>query len=349
MYKTLSQMLLALLLGTILISSCDNPEFKGTRVTLNLIRHDAKDLTQADCQHFFQVIRRRLDERGIRRASMIPRTKTDRCNSIIIQIPNVFDTSAVKQAIGGWLKIDFKLIESRSYFNVIIAQIDSVLRRAENRPVNRQDSEINKVTGSFSSFLQDWVICGWAVQLTDSSAVMEVLNREDVKRVIPDSIYFAWDKYVQEIDGHKCQRLYAVANNLGFDGESLTSVELPVDKVITEDEWPHVLFELNDFGDQMLTDLATNHTGEFLAILVNDSILYTAVILEEKDKLISHISDYYPIVPIYITRDDYGKGFIEMRGNANWATAVMLEANLKLGMLPAAFEIVDMMICRPPE
>jgi SecD/SecF fusion protein len=150
----------------------------------------------------------------------------------------------------------------------------------------------------------------------DKVIVDRILNRPDIKAVIPDDVKFAWSKESFPAgDGTNIFLLYVLKADPELTGKVITNAQSNIDPT---NNTPIVTMEMNDEGAADWARITGANINKRIAIVL-DNIVYSA-----------------PVV-----RGKIAGGSSQIEGMANVQEAKLLEIVLKAGALPAPLKIIE--------
>ncbi|MBK8551529.1 MAG: protein translocase subunit SecD [Ignavibacteria bacterium] len=164
---------------------------------------------------------------------------------------------------------------------------------------------INQESGTADGYVKD----------SDKEKIERILNREDVKAVIPSDMQFAWSNRTFESEGEKIHVLYAVKKDAELTGKVITDARSNIDPTSNT---PIVTMEMDSEGASDWARITGANINKRIAIVL-DNVVYSA-----------------PNVRNKITG-----GNSQIEGMANVQEAKLLEIVLKAGALPAPVKIIE--------
>lgn len=153
------------------------------------------------------------------------------------------------------------------------------------------------------------------VKESEKSKVERILNREDVKAVIPSDMQFVWSNRSFESGGEKIHILYAVKKDAELTGKVIIDAKSNIDP---SNNTPIVTMEMDAEGATDWARITGANINKRIAIVL-DKVVYSA-----------------PVVRNKITG-----GNSQIEGMANVQEAKLLEIVLKAGALPAPVKIIE--------
>lgn len=164
---------------------------------------------------------------------------------------------------------------------------------------------LNQESGTADGYVKD----------SDKEKVDRILNREDIKAVIPSDMQFVWSNRTFESSGEKIHILYAVKRDAELTGKVITDARSNIDPT---NNTPIVSMEMNSEGASDWARITGANINKRIAIVL-DKVVYSA-----------------PVVRNKITG-----GNSQIEGMANVQEAKLLEIVLKAGALPAPVKIIE--------
>lgn len=153
------------------------------------------------------------------------------------------------------------------------------------------------------------------VKESDKDKVERILNREDVKNIIPSDLQFAWSNKSFESGGEKIHLLYAVKKDPELTGKVIIDARSNIDPTSNT---PMVTMEMDAEGSSDWARITGANINKRIAIVL-DKVVYSA-----------------PVV-----RNKISGGSSQIEGMANVQEAKLLEIVLKAGALPAPVKIIE--------
>ena len=164
---------------------------------------------------------------------------------------------------------------------------------------------LNQESGTADGYVKD----------SDRDKVERILNREDIKAVIPSDLQFAWSNKSFDAQGEKIHVLYAVKKDPELTGKVIVNAMANIDPTSNT---PIVTMEMDGEGSSDWARITGANINKRIAIVL-DNVIYSA-----------------PVVRSKITG-----GNSQIEGMANVQEAKLLEIVLKAGALPAPVKIIE--------
>ena len=173
----------------------------------------------------------------------------------------------------------------------------------------------------FSSLLEPSQSFFFYVPKEEMAKVNYLLDKPEVKRLIPDDLEFAWATKTQLVQGMEYQKLYILKKRVEFSGQYLTDAKPRYDEFRS----PYVHFTLTKRGGRKFAQLTGANIEKPLAIVL-DGRVESAPIIQDK------------------VREE---GRITMGGGSTWEDAHDLSIILRAGALPAPVKIAENRVIGP--
>ncbi|MBK9229136.1 MAG: protein translocase subunit SecD [Ignavibacteria bacterium] len=164
---------------------------------------------------------------------------------------------------------------------------------------------LNQESGTADGYVKD----------SDRDKIERILNREDVKAVIPSDMQFAWSNKTFDAQGEKIHVLYAIKKDPELTGKVIVNAMANIDPTSNT---PIVTMEMDGEGSSDWARITGANINKRIAIVL-DNVIYSA-----------------PVVRSKITG-----GNSQIEGMANVQEAKLLEIVLKAGALPAPVKIIE--------
>jgi len=164
---------------------------------------------------------------------------------------------------------------------------------------------LNQESGTADGYVKD----------SDKDRVQRILNRDDIKSIIPSDMQFAWSNKTFDASGEKIHVLYAVKKDPELTGKVITDARSNIDPTSNT---PMVSMEMDSEGASDWARITGANINKRIAIVL-DNVVYSS-----------------PVVRNKITG-----GNSQIEGMANVQEATLLEIVLKAGALPAPVKIIE--------
>lgn len=258
-----------------------------------------------------QIVRNRIDRFGVTEPSIVRQG----ANRIVVELPGVDDEERVRNLLKGTARLEFRLTaDADELLNSLqrIVEFYNVTEVAEGDSVAVLQNRLLEV------FIPQGrsVIFGSAAD-RDTARVMELLDRQEVRRLMPRDVELMWTARPDFEDENRVRyfSLIGVRTNVELTGEVITEASPTFDPVTND---PQVSMTMNREGASRWARITGANIGKPVAIVL-DGFVYT-----------------YPNV---ITRINDGRSSITGLGGLTEAEDLV---NILLsGALPAPLDIVE--------
>lgn len=161
----------------------------------------------------------------------------------------------------------------------------------------------------------------WMVEDEYVLNLKAILDRPEIKKIIPNDVEFSWGTRTQIEKGRRMARLYLLKSRVQMSGEYLTDASPQTDQFGS----PHVAFQLTREGGRIFSRVTGPNIGKPLAIVLDGKV-------ESAPNIQDRIRD---------------QGRITLGGGATFNEARDLSIVLKAGALPAPVEIIESSVIGP--
>jgi SecD/SecF fusion protein len=311
------------------------------RISSYLVDESEKAIDRA-----IEIVRNRVDQYRVSE----PTIQKQGGRRIIVELPGVKDESEVRQLLQGTAKLEFKLLKDPQIAYRVMESIDKFLtgtleadttsgtKTAAKKDVQpKQNSALSDLTGgnapatsdttSEAKFIREHPFFAYVrpdqrgsgegyVEEKDKDRVIRLLERPEIKRLLPPDLQFTWSAKSQAMaDGKKYFLLYPVRQTAEITGGVVVNAQASVDP---EDNRPIVNMEMNSEGSRDWARITGANVGKRIAIML-DNAIFSA-----------------PVVQTKITG-----GRSRITGMETPNEARLLEIVLKAGALPAPVTIIE--------
>jgi protein-export membrane protein SecD len=318
----------------------------GMHVVLQVDKSKLNPEEQKDAvDRALEIIRNRVDQFGVTEP-LIQKQGEER---IIVELPGLVDAERAGELIGKTAQLQFKLLPEPETINSLIEEIDKALAEAEpeslmeaeKKEVEEPIEDLFDTEGKdttedflaemeeeplpeeqpFSSLLEPSRSFFFYVLKEEMPKVEYLLNKPEVKKLIPDDLEFAWATKTQLLQGMEYQKLYILKKRVEFSGKYLTDAKPRYDEFRN----PYVHFTLTKRGGRRFAQLTGANLEKPLAIVL-DGRVESAPTVQDK------------------VREE---GRITMGGGSTWEDAYDLSIILRAGALPAPVKIAENRVIGP--
>jgi preprotein translocase subunit SecD len=289
-----------------------------------------------DCADAIQraerVVRTRIDEFGTTEPVV---QIQGRCR-LIVELAGEKDPARAKSVIQRTAFLEFRITDMKGLFKDALPPVDAVLRKAgvkargANAPsavaqlfggdtskAARDSAAEANTPGVLSSLLFQGQLPGeYLVPEEQWPLVDSLINRPDVKAVMPRGIELRWGAQSESRGARAYRALYAVESRPIITGEELVKASARRDPVTNQSV---VTFQLSHRGARKFSDETGRHIGDYMAIILD-----------------GRVQGQPPVI-----RGQIGaNGQIEL-GNKPLQEASDLALVLRAGALPAPLTIIE--------
>lgn len=305
-----------------------------------------EDETQKGVDRAIEIVRNRVDQYGVAE----PTIQKQGGKRIIVELPGVKDEAEVTELLRGTAKLEFKLVKDPQISYKVMDNIDKFLAgksdsdtilaagtKKDTTQRRQRTDALSELTGGktfasedttreaqffrehpfFSYVIPDQRGSGDAyVEAKNKERVARLLEREDVKRLLPPDFQFVWTNKAEKFrDGSEYYRLIAVKSTPELTGGVITNAQQSVDP---EDNRPIVNMEMNSEGAREWARITGANINKRIAIIL-DNACYSAPVVQQK----------------------ISGGRSRITGMDTPNEARLLEIVLKAGALPAPVSIIE--------
>ena len=278
-----------------------------------------------------EIVRNRVDQYGVSEPSI----QKLGGNRIIVELPGVTREAEVRQLLQGTALLEFKLLKEPEVTYRVMEAIDKQLLASgvvdsTDTSAARDTTKITTPEGELSpeEFARKHPFFSLAIvnarQFPGEAIVAEenkekvrrLLERDDIRRIIPNDMQFLWGakpKIVSE--GKKYFPLYPVKTTAELTGGVITNAHATLDPMYNA---PIVTMQMNSEGSREWARITGANVKKRIAIVLDNSVFSAP---EVRNKITG--------------------GNSEIEGMDNLDEARLLEIVLKAGALPAPVNIVE--------
>ena len=308
---------------------------------------DLKKQTEDAVSRAMEIIRNRVDQYGVSEPSIQKQGE----RRIIVELPGVAKEEEARQLLQGTALLEFKLLKDPEFTFNVMKKIDEVLSgkklddstatdsskaasdtaKADKKNTAKNEKEAKKDTSAAAKkeqFAKEHPFFSIAlldpkgrhadayVEADNREKLMHLLNREDVKKVIPNNVEFIYSaKPVAFQEGKGVYFMYLVNKAPELTGGVVTNAIANIDPNSSS---PMVSMEMNSDGASQWARITGANIGKRCAIVL-DNLCFSAPVIRNK----------------------ISGGRSQIEGMADLPEAKLLEIVLKAGALPAPVEIIE--------
>lgn len=277
-----------------------------------------------------QIIRNRVDQYGVSEPSIQKLGGT----RIIVELPGVTNEREVRELLRGTALLEFKLLKDADVSYRVMDAIDKALAKsaagdtvvaAANDTTKIPTPEGDMTPEEFArkhpffsiAIVNPQQFPGEAIVLEENrERVRRVLERDDVKRLIPSDMQFLWSAKPRRLgDGRQYYTLTAVKATPELTGGVVVNARATIDPNFNQ---AIVTMEMNSEGAREWARITGANINKRVAIVLDNTIFSAPVV-----------------------RNKITGGNSQIEGMENLDEARLLEIVLKAGALPAPVEIVE--------
>lgn len=294
-----------------------------------------------------EIVRNRVDQYGVSEPSISKQGS----RRIVVELPGVTKEAEVRDLIGKTALLEFKLLIDPEITSKVYDSIDKTLAGKPLTDTSATDTTLAANTQADSLKSSDTALTAlpeeqlleeekqkkehpffyiarpnqaenqaWTGELLsaeeDREKVNRIVERPDIKRLIPSDMSFAWSaKPASVFEGKRYYALYAVKRNPELTGGVITEARANVDPSYNT---PIVTMEMNSEGARDWGRITGANINKRIAIVL-DNAVYSAPVVRGK-------------IP---------GGSSQIEGMENMDEAKNLAIVLKSGALPAPVDIVQ--------
>jgi preprotein translocase subunit SecD len=281
-----------------------------------------------------EIVRNRVDQYGVSEPSI----QKLGGNRIIVELPGVTREAEVRSLLQGTALLEFKLLKEPDVTYRVMDAIDKALASSVS-PDSTDTTIVAAVTDTSTittpegemtaeEFVKKHPWYGVAIinpqQFPGEAVVAEenkekvrrILDRDEVRKIIPNDMQFVWSAKPRMVSGGKRYfTLYPVKVSAELTGGVITNARATLDPSFNQ---PIVTMEMNSEGSREWARITGANIGKRLAIVLDNAVFSAPVV---RNKIIG--------------------GHSQIEGMDNLDEARLLEIVLKAGALPAPVEIIE--------
>jgi|AntRauTorcE11897_2_1112592.scaffolds.fasta_scaffold04752_3 preprotein translocase subunit SecD len=266
-----------------------------------------------------EIIRTRVDRYGVTEPSILKQGN----NRVVVELPGVADKQRVRDLLKGTARLEFRLTTNPDQLSTSKEQIIDYYSRqaqpdstADSLAQNQQGSVNNPLLQVLNPRGRSEYVFGYAAG-TDTARVNELLNNEDVQRMLPRNAELMWGAtpFQTTENGLNLFELIGVRDQIEMTGDVIEEASVNFDPTTNV---PEVSMNMNSEGARQWSRITGANIGKPIAIVL-DGYVYS-----------------YPNV---ISKISSGRSSIT--GLDDVAEAEDLVNILLSGALPAPLDIVE--------
>ncbi len=305
--------------------------FRNLRDTNDEIYTYLEDESKKAIDRAMEIVRNRVDQYGVSEPSIQKLGGT----RIIVELPGVTNESEVRQLLQGTALLEFKLLKDPEVSYRIMESIDKAIASSGSQDSAdtsfagvADSSKISTPEGELTpeEFAKQHPFFAYArvsqqfpgealVAEQDRDRVRRMLDRDDVKRLIPNDMEFEWSAKTRLISGIKYYFLYPVKKAAELTGGVIVNARATIDPNFNQ---PIVTMEMNSEGAREWARITGANINKRIAIILDNAVFSAPVV-----------------------RSKISGGNSQIEGMDNLEEARLLEIVLKAGALPAPVDIIE--------
>ena len=255
-----------------------------------------------------EIVRNRVDRFGVTE----PAIYKQGANRIVVELPGVDDKERVRNLLKGTARLEFRLAADGEE---LIAARERVYDYFQPNAEDSASGGVNPLNDLLILQGNSNVVFGYAAE-TDISEVNELLDNEDVERLLPRNTTLLWasSEFAQD-ESNSYFELIGVRSEAELTGDVITEASVQFDPVTNI---PEVSMSMNTQGARTWSRITGANINKPIAIVL-DGVVYS-----------------YPVV-----QNKISNGQSSINGLADLAEAEDLVNILLSGALPAPLEIIE--------
>ena len=284
-----------------------------------------------------EIVRNRVDQYGVSEPSIQKLGE----NRISVELPGVTKEAEVRTLLQGTALLEFKLLKEPEVSYRVMQSIDKLMAStagadstdttaAATAAVPGDTAKISTPEGEMSSeefsrkhpfftlaIVNPQQFPGEAIVAEENKEkVRRILDRDEIKRIVPNDMAFAWSAKSRLMsNGKRFFTLYPVKITPELTGGVITNARATIDPSFNQ---PVVTMEMNNEGSREWARITGANINKRIAIVLDNSVFSAPVV-----------------------RNKITGGHSQIEGMDNLDEAHLLEIVLKAGALPAPVEIVE--------
>lgn len=269
-----------------------------------------------------EIINNRINQYGVSEPSI----QKQGSRRIIVELPGVSREEEAKRLLQGRALLEFKLLKDPDFAIPIMNRIDEVLAAKDSNSTTPADTSRQLTEEEFAKehpffaiarlIDPQGTIADVFVKESDREVLNNLLERPEVKKVIPDNVEFIYENKPEIADdGVQYYRMYMVNKQAELTGGVIVNALANIDPMTSA---PIVTMEMNSEGAREWARITGSNIGKRCAIVL-DGQAYSAPTIQNK-------------IPT---------GSSQISGIPNLDEAKLLEIVLKAGALPAPIDIIE--------
>jgi len=308
--------------------------YRNLRDTNDEIFNYLEDEATKAIDRGMEIVRNRVDQYGVSEPSI----QKLGGNRIIVELPGVTREAEVRSLLQGTALLEFKLLKEPEVAYRVMESIDklvsasaaadstdttAVAAAVDSTKISTPEGDMS--TEEFARKHPFFTIAivnpqqfpGEAIVAEENKEkVRRILDREDVRRTIPNDMQFVWSAKPRMVsEGKRFFTLYPVKISSELTGAVITTARATLDPSFNQ---PIVTMEMNSEGSREWARITGANVNKRIAIVLDNAVFSAPVV-----------------------RNKITGGHSQIEGMDNLDEARLLEIVLKAGALPAPVEIIE--------
>jgi SecD/SecF fusion protein len=300
----------------------------------NKVASMLEDESKKAIDRAIEIVGNRVDQYGVSEPS-IQKLGGTRIN---VELPGVSKEAEVRQLLQGTALLEFKLLKDPDVAVAVMKTIDNIIAAggatdstdttlaalAANGDTTKITTEEGQMDAQqFAKKHPFFTIAIVSQQYPGEALVAEEnrdkvrrwLDRDDVKRAVPNDIQFLWSAKSRVMNGKRFFVLYPVKSTPELTGGVIVNAKATLDPSYNQ---PIVTMEMNSDGSREWARITGANVNKRIAIVMDNAIFSAPVV-----------------------RGKIPGGHSQIEGMDNLDEARLLEIVLKAGALPAPVDIIE--------
>ncbi len=218
-----------------------------------------------------EVIKNRINNLGV--SEPIVQKLGER--RILVQLPGVLDRERAREIIGKTAQLEFRLVADPEIVTSTLNAIDRYLASLEGV---EDTTDTLFMRRPFTSLL---IQAGGDIAIPEENvdSVLKILQREDVRKLIPRGYRFFLGN-LEEEGGIRYRKLYLLRDKVELTGAYISNAMATVSGDPMNPNAPVVILEFNPRGATIFARVTSQNRGKRLAILL-DGYVFSAPVIRE--------------------------------------------------------------------
>lgn len=240
-------------------------------------RNDAMDITRRSTNEEIATFLKTQRQSALDRAVEIIRTRVDRYgvtepsilkqgnNRIVVELPGVEDKERVRNLLKGTARLEFRLAADADAFRSFVDQVFQYYDNTQQATDTTGQAQFNPLTEVLIPAQNPYLV-GYATA-DDTARVMELLNTEDIQRMVPRNTTMMWS--ANPLPGQGGQDLYqliGVRTQVELTGDVIEAASVQFDPATNI---PEVSMTMNSDGARTWGRITGANIGKPVAIVLD--------------------------------------------------------------------------------